>query len=91
MTNAESFAVPAARAPASDPCGDGQVRCFNPVFYAVDTVIPLVTLGQRNAWYPNRAAPWGAAVDTWLNLATLLGWALSSIFLLSFTRLARTA
>ena len=91
VTNAESFAVPAARAPASDPCGDGQVRCFNPVFYAVDTVIPLVTLGQRNAWYPNRAAPWGAAVDTWLNLATLLGWALSSIFLLSFTRLARTA
>jgi len=85
-TNAESFAVPAARAPASDPCGDGQVRCFNPVFYAVDTVVPLVTLGQRSTWYPNRAAPWGAVVDTWLNIATLLGWVLSSIFLLSFTR-----
>ena len=86
-----SFALPANRPPTADPCGDGQVRCFNPVFYAVDTVVPLVTLGQRNAWYPNRAAPWGAAVDTWLNLATLLGWVLSSIFLLSFTRLARTA
>ena len=91
VTNAQSFAVPAARAPASDPCGDGQVRCFNPVFYAVDTVVPLVTLGQRSTWYPNRAAPWGAVVDTWLNIATLLGWVLSSIFLLSFTRLARTA
>ena len=90
-TNAGSFAVPAGRAPAPDACGDGQVRCFNPVFYAVDTVVPLVTLGQRSTWYPNRAAPWGTVVDTWLNIATLLGWVLSSIFLLSFTRLARTA
>jgi hypothetical protein len=32
-----------ARAAAADPCGDGQVRCVNPVFYAVDTVVPLVT------------------------------------------------
>jgi len=64
VTNAESFTVPAARAPASDPCGDGQVRCFNPMFYAVDTVVPLVTLGQRSTWYPNRAAPWGTVVDT---------------------------
>ena len=61
------------------------------MFYAVDTVVPLVTLGQRSTWYPNRAAPWGTVVDTWLNIATLLGWVLSSIFLLSFTRLARTA
>jgi hypothetical protein len=86
-----SFAVPAGRAPGADLCGDGRVRCFNPVFYAVDTVVPLVTLGQRSTWYPDRAAPGGAVVDTWLNIATLLGWVLSSIFLLSFTRLARTA
>jgi hypothetical protein len=83
------FAVPAGREPTADACGDGQVRCFSPVFYAVDTVVPLVSLGQRAAWYPNRAAPWGNLVDTWLNLATILGWILSSIFLLSFTRLAR--
>jgi hypothetical protein len=30
-------------------------------------------------------------MDLWLNLSTLLGWVLSSIFLLSFTRLARSA
>jgi hypothetical protein len=66
VNNAGSFAFPANRPPTADPCGDGQVRCFKPVFDAVDTVVPLVTLGQRGAWYPNRAAPWGAAVDTWL-------------------------
>jgi hypothetical protein len=85
----DNFAVAAARAPTADACGDGQVRCFSPFFYAVDTVVPLVSLGQRTAWYPNRAAPWGNLMDTWLNLATILGWILSSIFLLSFTRLAR--
>jgi hypothetical protein len=41
-----------------------QVRGVNPVFYAVDNVVPLVTLGQRSTWYPNHAAPWGTAVDT---------------------------
>ncbi len=54
---ATTFAVPAGRPPAADACGDGQVRCFKPVFYAVDTVGPLVSLGQRTAWYPNREAP----------------------------------
>ncbi len=29
-------------------------------------------------------------MDGWLNLATILGWTLLSIFLLSFTRLARS-
>jgi hypothetical protein len=29
-------------------------------------------------------------MDIWLNLATILGWTLSSIFVLSFTRLARS-
>jgi hypothetical protein len=77
--------------PVADACGQGQVRCFSPVFYAVDTVVPLVSLGQRSTWYPNREAPWGAEMDLWLNLSTLLGWVLSSIFLLSFTRLARSA
>ena len=85
----DTFAIPAGKTPVTDACGDGQVRCFNPVFYAVDTVVPLVSLGQRTAWYPNRATPWGNLMDTWLNLATILGWILSSIFLLSFTKLAR--
>jgi hypothetical protein len=67
------------------------VRCFDPVLYAIDTVVPLVALDQRSTWYPNVHAPYGRAVEWWLNLSTIFGWLLSSIFLLSFTRLARTA
>jgi hypothetical protein len=73
-----------------DPCGDGRVRCFNPVLYAVDTVIPLISLDQRSTWYPDHTEPYGWPVEWWLNFATLAGWVLSSIALLSFARLARS-
>ena len=81
----------AGRAPVarSDPCGGGEVRCFNPVLYAIDTVVPLVSLDQRSTWYPDPSLRYGAAMQWWLNAATLLGWLLSSIFVLSLARLSR--
>jgi hypothetical protein len=81
--------TPALPHPA-DTCGDGQVRCFNPFLYAVDTVIPLVSLGQRSTWYPDAEAPDGTFMQWWLNTATVLGWVLSSIFVLSLASLARS-
>jgi hypothetical protein len=83
-------ATPSRRAPQADPCGDGQVRCFNPVLYAVDTVVPLISLGQRATWYPNPHERGGRLAEWWLNLATLAGWVLSTMYVLSFTRLARS-
>ncbi|TDQ00541.1 hypothetical protein EV186_102402 [Labedaea rhizosphaerae] len=83
------FVVPASTPARADPCGDGQVRCFNPFFYAVDTVVPLVSLNQRATWYPDPHAPNGRLVEWLLDVATLLGWALSSILVLSAARLAR--
>ena len=73
----------------SDACGNGQVRCFNPVLYAIDTVVPLVSLDQRSTWYPDPSLRDGAFMQWWLNAATLLGWLLSSIFVLSLARLSR--
>jgi hypothetical protein len=73
--------------PAS--CADGQVRCFNPVLYAIDTVIPLISLDQRSTWYPDAGAPGGTFMQWWLNIATLLGWLLSSIFVLALARIVR--
>ena len=76
--------------PRADSCGDGQVRCFSPVLYAIDTVVPLISLDQRSTWYPDPNAPGGQLMLWWLNLATLLGWLLSSIFVLSLARLSRS-
>lgn len=80
--------TPGSRA-RGDACGDGQVRCFSPVLYAIDTVIPLISLDQRTTWYPDPHSPYGTPVMWWLNFATLLGWLLSSIFVLSLARLSR--
>ncbi|HEX6873393.1 MAG TPA: hypothetical protein VF163_20030 [Micromonosporaceae bacterium] len=73
-----------------DGCANGRIRCFHPVLYAIDTVMPLVSLDQRSTWYPNPNQPWGWLMQWWLNLATVAGWLLSSIFLLSIARLARS-
>lgn len=76
--------------PRADACGDGQVRCFSPVLYAIDTVIPLISLDQRSTWYPDPHVRGGEPLLWWLNIATMLGWLLSSIFLLSLARLSRS-
>lgn len=76
--------------PRPDSCGDGEVRCFSPLLYAIDTVIPLISLDQRSHWYPDPHVPGGKLMLWWLNLATLLGWLLSSIFVLSLARLSRS-
>lgn len=34
----------------ADACGDGEVRCFSPVLYAIDTVVPFISLVQRSTW-----------------------------------------
>jgi hypothetical protein len=79
----------ARRPPGVDYCDDGQVRCFNPVLYAIDTVVPLISLDQRTTWYPDQNVRYGELMLWWLNLGTILGWLLSSIFVLSLARLSR--
>ena len=81
---------PHGNSPRPDACGDGAVRCFSPVLYAIDTVIPLISLDQRSTWYPDPHLPGGELMLLWLNFATLLGWLLSSIFVLSLAKLSRS-
>jgi hypothetical protein len=76
---------------AADSCGDGQVRCFSPVLYAIDTVVPLISLDQRVTWYPDPRVRYGELMLWWLNLGTILGWLLSSIFVLSLARFSRSS
>jgi hypothetical protein len=95
---AQSAASTAAAGPGTaqpaqataDACGEGQVLCFNPLLYAIDTVIPLVSLDQRSTWHPDARASDGTIMQWWLNAATVLGWLLSSIFVLSLASLARS-
>jgi uncharacterized protein YjbI with pentapeptide repeats len=90
VAHTTSNTEPGGSAPRADACGDGEVRCFSPVLYAIDTVIPLISLDQRATWYPDPHVGDGELMLWWLNLATLLGWLLSSIFVLSLARLSRS-
>ncbi|MFC5815158.1 hypothetical protein [Nonomuraea harbinensis] len=87
----DSTVTVSGRDPRPGPCGDGQVRCFDPLFYTVDTVVPLLSLGQRATWYPETRTGGGSLVSGLLNVAGLLGWLLSTVVVLSFARLARPA
>jgi hypothetical protein len=62
---------------------------LHPVLYAVDTVVPLISLDQRSTWYPDPHGRDGEFMLWWLNIATMLGWLLSSILVLSLARVAR--
>ncbi|NUW31628.1 hypothetical protein HTZ77_09335 [Nonomuraea sp. SMC257] len=88
---ADATATRARAAPRPGPCGDGQVRCFDPVFYTIDTVVPLISLGQRAVWYPETRTTAGRVTSALLNVASVLGWLLSTVVVLSFARLARPA
>lgn len=68
-----------------DSCGKGKVRCFNPLLYAIDTVIPIVDLKQRSAWSPSVDAG-GRLLLLWLNGATIAGWAISSLLVVGLAR-----
>jgi hypothetical protein len=71
----------------SDRCAAS--TCYNPALFAVDTVIPLVDLDQRRNWHADGHQSGGNTLEWVLGLATVMGWTLSSVFLLSFARLNR--
>lgn len=74
---------------AGVPCGR-DLPCFRASIYALETVAPLVDLGQRDVWHVDGNARFGWLYEVWLTFATLAGWALTTVFVLSFSRLGRT-
>jgi hypothetical protein len=50
----------------------------------------LLILVAASTWYPDPHVRGGELLLWWLNIATMLGWLLSSIFLLSLARLSRS-
>jgi len=63
--------------------------CFYPAGYAVDTVIPIIKVGQAQYWGLNGDAPgaWAFVMFTWI--ATGLGWALGTLLVTGYTGLVR--
>jgi hypothetical protein len=75
---------------------------FNSLVYSLDVFVPVVEFHQAKYWLPNanrgskviKAGPWplhtGGLLLFWLWTETVLGWLLSTLFLVSLTGLIRT-
>ena len=77
--------------PTASDCNSGYV-CVQPFVYTLDTLVPLVELGQRSAWTPDsslHSEDWwrsgrALAIATWVT--TLLGWATAALVTAGFTQ-----
>ena len=63
--------------------------CFSPAGLALDTVLPIVNVHQSENWRPNRRAPFGTSLVVFLIVATLLGWAFTTLAVVGYTGLVR--
>ena len=75
--------------PPSEGCDHGEVRCFQPAAFAVETVVPLISFSQTSTWYVDKESTRGQILAAALSILTALGWLVSSIFVLSFARVLR--
>jgi hypothetical protein len=63
--------------------------CLSRWIYPVDAVIPIFNLHQAEYWEPDAHTNWGHATRDWLYVATILGWAATTLLVVAFTGLAR--
>ena len=71
-------ALDAADRPA--PVKADEAPVWNPFFYALDLLLPVVSLGQDGAWRPDGAAQWAAYTFM------LAGWVLAGVAAAAATR-----
>ncbi len=65
------------------PADDGYQPHWNPALYALDLLLPVIDLGQDNAWRETGTAQWVASV------LTLLGWILATTAAAGASRMLR--
>ncbi len=63
---------------------------FHPLAYAADVVIPIVDLGQTEAWAPStERGPWGAQLWYWRWFFIALGWIVTALGAAALTGIIR--
>ncbi len=58
--------------------------------YSLDTLFPVLEIGQRGYWRPDPARPWGGVTITFFYLESVLGWALSLLAVAGFSGLVKS-
>jgi hypothetical protein len=89
-----------ARGRAAD--GQSQLDCFrnqieassfppfNAWMYSLDTLFPVLEIGQKEMWRPDPNKRWGSAVMTYFYFQAVVGWALSLLAIAGFSGLVKS-
>lgn len=98
----ESTVIAAAFAAAALPATDAlfvpadpdsattaMISWLDRLAYVVETVVPVVDLGERDAWQIDTSAPYGTWAQAVQHVLDLLGWALGLLVVAAVTGVAR--
>jgi hypothetical protein len=89
-----------ARGRAAD--GQSQLDCFrnqveassfppfNAWMYSLDTLFPVLEIGQKEMWRPDPNKAWGGLVMTYFYFQAVVGWALSLLAIAGFSGLVKS-
>ena len=63
--------------------------CLEPIIYALDVIVPLVNLRQRESWYPDSSTRGGSILATLTSVLTIVGWMLTTAVVAGVTSALR--
>lgn len=63
--------------------------CFQPVVYALDTMLPIIDFGQADKWAPDQNRQPGRTLALWTWFTIGAGWVFATLVAASFTQAVR--
>ncbi|WP_267213366.1 hypothetical protein [Chelatococcus asaccharovorans] len=64
---------------------------FNPSMYSLDTLLPVLDMGQKAFWRPNPLVPGGGIAINYFYFQSIIGWALSLLAVAGFSGLVKSS
>jgi len=64
---------------------------FSPWMYSLDTLLPVLDMGQRTFWRPNPTKQGGRMAMTYFYVQSVVGWALSLLAVAGFSGLVKSS
>ncbi|WP_332684303.1 hypothetical protein [Bosea sp. (in: a-proteobacteria)] len=64
---------------------------FNPWMYSLDTLLPVLDMGQKAFWRPNPTKPGGGLAIGYFYFQSIVGWALSLLAVAGFSGLVKSS
>ncbi|WP_291954418.1 hypothetical protein [Chelatococcus sp.] len=64
---------------------------FNPSMYSLDTLLPVLDMGQKSFWRPNPLKPGGLIAINYFYFQSVIGWALSLLAVAGFSGLVKSS